>query len=60
MFQCLKLLVAYVPKYNWVIQTTCNNVLQLSKWKQGSTISGVVERACTEFMGEHPGKDPLV
>ena len=56
----LILLVAYVTKYHWGIQTTCNNLLQLSKWKQGSAISGVVEGACTEFMRERPCRDPLV
>ena len=35
------------------IQATCNNVLQLSKWKQGSAISGVVEGAYIKFMREH-------
>ena len=48
----LILLVAYVTKYHWGIQTTCNNLLQLSKWKQGSAISGAVEGACIEFMRE--------
>ena len=38
----------------------CNTLLQLSKGKQGSVISGVVERKCIEFMREHPSRDPRV
>ena len=41
MSQCLKPLVAYVPKYHWGIQTTCNILLQLGEGKQDSVISGV-------------------
>ena len=47
-------LVAYVTKYHWGIQTTYNNLLQLNKSKQGSTISGVVDGAYTDFMRESP------
>ena len=46
----LILLVAYVAKYHWGIQTTCNNFLQLSKLKQGSAIS-VVKGTYIEFEG---------
>ena len=46
----LILLVAYVTKYHWGIQTKFNNLLQLSKWKQGIAIIGVGEGACIEFM----------
>ena len=59
MSQYLKLLVAYVPKYHRGIQTTCYFLLQLSKGKQGSAISGVGERECIAFMREHPSRDPL-
>ena len=58
--KCLKPLVAYVPKYHWGIRETCNIPLQLSKWKQGSAIRGVVERECIEFMRERPSMEPLV
>ena len=44
MFQCLKLLDAYVAKHHWGIQTICNILLQLSKCKQGSVISGSGKR----------------
>ena len=40
--------------------STCNILLQLSKGKRGSVISGVVERECIEFMRERPSKDPRV
>ena len=43
--------------YHSGIQTTCNTPLQLSKGKQGSAISGVVERKCIEFTREHPRRD---
>ena len=46
MFRCLKLLVAYVSKYDWGTQTTFNIPLKLIKGKQGSEISDVVEREC--------------
>ena len=55
MCQSLKLLFAYVPKYHWGIQTTCNILLQLSKGNQGSAVSGVVKG-----MREHPSREPLV
>ena len=58
MFQRVKPLVIYVPKYNWGIQTTCN-VLQFSKEKQGSAISGVVERKSSEFTRERPVREPF-
>ena len=35
-------------------------LLEISKGKQGSAISGVVERECIEFMRERPSRDPLV
>ena len=35
-------------------------LLRLSKGKQGSAISGAVERKCIEFMRECPCRDPLV
>ena len=60
MFQCLKLQVAYVPKYNWGIQKTCNILLQVSKGKQDRAISGVVEGECIEFIREPPSSDPLM
>ena len=41
----LILLVAYVTKYHRGIQTTCNNLFQFSKQKQGSAMSSVVEGA---------------
>ena len=34
--------------------STCNIILQLSKGKRGSVISGVEERECIELMREHP------
>ena len=40
--------------------STCNILLQLSKGKRGSVISGVVERECIVFMREHPNRDPHV
>ena len=40
--------------------STYNILLQLSKGKRGSVISGVVERECIEFMREHPSRDPHV
>ena len=40
--------------------STCNILLQLSKGKRGSVISGVVERECIELMREHPSRDPRV
>ena len=46
--------------YHREIQTTCNSLLQLSKGKQVSAISGVVERKCIEFTREHPARDTLV
>ena len=52
MSQCLKLLVAHVPKYHRGIQTICNIPLKLNKRKQGSEISGVVEIKCIEFLTE--------
>ena len=42
------------------IQTNCNSLLQLSKGKQGSAISGVVERKCIEFTRENPVSDTLL
>ena len=35
-------------------------LLQLSKGKQGSAMSGVVERECIEFMRVRLSRDPLV
>ena len=46
--------------YHRGIQTTCNSLLQLSKGKQGSAISGAVERKCIEFTRKHPARDTLV
>ena len=40
--------------------STCNILLQLSKGKGGSVISGVVERECIEFMRERPRRDTRV
>ena len=40
--------------------STCNILLQLSKGKRGSVISGVVERECIELMWERPSRDPRV
>ena len=40
--------------------STCDIILQLSKGKRGSVISGVVERECIEFMRERPSRDPRV
>ena len=60
MFQCWKLLVAYVPKYNWGIQKICNILLQASKGKKDRAISGVVEGECIEFIREPPSSDPLM
>ena len=40
--------------------STCNILLQLSKGKRGSVISGVVERECIEFMRERSRGDPRV
>ena len=40
--------------------STCNILLQLSKGKRGSVISGVVERECIEFMMDRPSRDPCV
>ena len=40
--------------------STCNILLQLSKGKRGSVISGVVERECIELMRERPSRDPHV
>ena len=40
--------------------STYNILLQLSKGKRGSVISGVVERECIEFMTERPSRDPHV
>ena len=40
--------------------STCNILLQLSKGKRGSVISGVVERECIEIMRERPSRDPCV
>ena len=60
MFQCLKLLIAYAPKYHWGIQITCNIILQLSKRKQSSVIIGLVERERIELMMERSSRDPLV
>ena len=37
-----------------------NILWQLSKGKQGSAISGVVETECIEFIRERPSRDPLV
>ena len=37
-----------------------NILLKVSKRKQASEITGVVERECIEFMRECPSKDPLV
>ena len=34
--------------------STCSIILQLSKGKRGSVISGVVERECIEFLGDRP------
>ena len=38
--------------------STCNILLQLSKGKRGSVISGVLERECIEFMKERSSRDP--
>ena len=51
-FLCLKLLATHVPTYHEGTQTTSNILLQLSKGKQGSAISGVVEKECPEFLRE--------
>ena len=59
MFQCLKLLVLYVPKYHWGIQTICNVLLQLDKEKQGSAVSGAAEKECSNFISESPSKNPF-
>ena len=40
--------------------STSHILLQLSKRKGGSIISGVVERECIEFMREHPSMNPRV
>ena len=40
--------------------STYNILLQLSKGKRGSVISGVVERECIELMWERPSRDPRV
>ena len=40
--------------------STCNILLQLSKEKPGSVISGVVERECIELKREWPRRDPRV
>ena len=40
--------------------STCNILLQLSKGKRGSVISGVVERECVELMRERPSRDPEI
>ena len=40
--------------------STYNILLQLSKGKRGSVISGVVERECIEFMTERFSRDPRV
>ena len=37
-----------------------NILLQLSKGKRGSVISGVVERECIEFMTERSSRDSRV
>ena len=57
MFQCLKVLAVYVPKYHWGTEPV-NILLQLSKGKRGSVISGVLERECIEFMKERSSRDP--
>ena len=38
----------------------CNILLQLSKEKRGSVISGIVGRESIEFMREHPSRNPHV
>ena len=43
-----------------LMNSTCNILLQLSKGKRGSVISGVVERECIEFMMDRPSWDPCV
>ena len=40
--------------------STCNIILQLSKRKRGSVISGVVGRECIEFMREPTSRDPRI
>ena len=40
--------------------STCNILLQLSKGKRGSVISGIVGRECIEFMREPPSRDHRV
>ena len=40
--------------------STCNILLQLSKGKRDSVISGVVERECIELMRERPSRVPPV
>ena len=40
--------------------SNCNIFLQLSKGKQSSVISGVVEREGIELMRERPSRDPCV
>ena len=42
----LKLLAAYVRKYDLGIQTTCNILLQLTKGKKDRVIGGLVEGEC--------------
>ena len=51
MFQCLKLLAVYVPKYHGGTQPVIF---------RGSVISVVGEKECIEFMTERLSRDPRV
>ena len=47
--------------YQSIIENSpCNILLQLSKGKRDSLISGVREREFIEFMRERPSRDPRV
>ena len=40
--------------------STCNILLELTKGKRGSVISGVVERECIELMRGRPSRDTRI